>query len=318
VTLRNTPIFNTIVLALAFLTASCSKKPFDAPQKLGGDWVSAKHLNLGWETYNNYCMQCHGVLGDGLGPAAQGMVPAPRDFRQGIYKFGNVSLGELPTDEDFARIIRYGLDGTAMLPWDISDQRLDAVTQYIKTFSPKWREEGAGTVVEFAADPWGPLLTSQAIEQGKRIYHGLAQCYTCHPAYVSTAEISTYAMESTGQGMDSIRENPHLSILQGSSFGHSYMPPDFTQHHIRTSRNVSDTYKRLVVGVNGTTMPAWRGMLSLTGDTEEDEKNLWALAYYVQSLQDLKWDWRSRMEFFQALNAKRGSFRAATGDSQQP
>ena len=299
-------ILNTTLLLGLITFASCSKKPFDAPKKLGGEWVSAKKLNLGWETYNNYCMQCHGVLGDGMGPAYQGMVPAPRNLKLGMYKFGSTALGEMPTDADFKRIIRQGLNGTAMLPWDISEERLDAVIQYIKTFSPKWQTEKAGTPVDFLKDPWEPQLASQAIEQGKKIYHGLAQCYTCHPAYASVSEISTYSQESTGQAVDSIRENPQLSLIQGSSYGHSYMPPDFTRHHLRTARTREEIYRRLAVGVNGTTMPAWRGMLSISGDKNEDEKNLWALAYYVESLQTLKWEWKKRTEFLDALNAKRG------------
>lgn len=319
-TVQYNRIFNmTLLLGLAWL-ASCAKKPFDAPKKLGGEWVSAKKLNLGWETYNNYCMQCHGVLGDGQGPAAQGMVPAPRNFKSGLFKFGTVALGEMPTDADLQHIIRQGLNGTPMLPWDISDERLDAVVQYIKTFSPKWQTEKAGTPLEWTEDPWGPQLASQAIEQGRKIYHGLAQCYTCHPSYASTPEISTYSKEVTGQGVESIRENPHLSVIQGSSYGHSYMPPDLTRHHLRSARTRPEIYRRLVVGVNGTTMPAWRGMLSVTGDKVEDEKNLWALAYYVESLQKLKWDWKTRAEFMDALDAKRGtmSSTATSSNTQQP
>lgn len=316
-TVQYNRIFNKALLVgvVLALSSACAKKPFDAPQKLGGEWVSAKTLNQGWETYNNYCMQCHGVNGDGLGPAAQGMVPAPRNFQSGIFKFGSTALGELPTDADLAHIIRQGLNGTAMLPWDISDERLNAVIQYIKTFSPKWKTEKAGTSVEFTKDPWTPELASEAIEQGKKIYHGLAQCYTCHPSYASVPEISAYAKASTGQAVDSIRENPHLSLIQGSSYGHSYMPPDFTVHHLRSARTREEIYRRLVIGVNGTTMPAWRGMLSLTGDKVEDEKNLWALAHYVESLQKLKWDFKARSAFMDELNARRG---ITANASQEP
>ena len=201
----------TAILSIIFVFAGCSQKPFDGPQKLGGQWVSSKKLNLGWETYNNYCMQCHGMNGDGKGPAAQGMVPHPRDFTQGEFKFGYAPLGDLPSDEDFARIIRHGLNGTPMLPWDISDNRLSAVIQYIKTFSPAWKEGQSGTAVEFTKDPW--KNTSDAIVQGKKVYHGLAQCYTCHPSYASLEEISAASMELTESETEEIRENSHLSII---------------------------------------------------------------------------------------------------------
>lgn len=314
--LRNTVSTYSVILLAGLLLTGCWDKPFDSPQKLGGKWVSAAELNLGWETYVNYCMQCHGMDGDGKGPAAQGMYPHPRNFKQGLYKFGYVSQGELPTDADLRRIIRHGLNGTQMLPWDISDQRLNAVIQYIKTFSPEWKENVAGTTVEFTEDPWGPELASEAIEHGKKVYHGLAQCYSCHPAYASLAEISAYSEEMVGSPTEEIRDNPHLSELQGSSYGQQIMPPDLTSNHVKSARSAKDIYKRLVVGVNGSTMAAWRGMLSLTGDAEEDERNLWALAYYVEFLQQHKWDWKARARFFKELNEKR-SFTAANASEAE-
>jgi len=44
-----------------------------------------------------------------------------------------------------------------MLSWDISDKRLDAVIQYIKTFAPQvWesKEKKLGNHVELAPDPY--------------------------------------------------------------------------------------------------------------------------------------------------------------------
>jgi mono/diheme cytochrome c family protein len=288
---------------------ACTSKIFDAPVMLGGKYVSAAKLNRGHDVYMNYCMQCHGVNGDGKGPAAQGMVPMPRNFQAGMYKFGNVGPGELPTDEDFKRIIRYGLSGTAMLPWDMSDEQIDSVTQFIKTFAPAWKEKTAvaGTPTPITPDPWGPAQKDAAILHGKKVYHGLAQCFTCHPSYAGIEEIKAASQELTGSVIASeIRPNPQISVLQGSSYdGHSYMPPDFTKIHIRSSRDLNGIYVRLATGVNGTSMPAWRGMLSLKGDATEDERNLWALAYYVQSLSDLKWDAPARKAFFADLNARR-------------
>ncbi len=298
----------TSLIAVALLS-SCTSKVFDAPVMLGGKYVSAAKLNRGHDVYMNYCMQCHGVNGDGKGPASQGMVPAPRNFKAGMYKFANVGPGEMPTDEDFKRIIRYGLNGTAMLPWDMSDEQIDSVTQFIKTFAPIWSEKiiVAGTPIPVTPDPWGPTQKDAATLHGKKVYHGLAQCFTCHPSYASLEEVKSASQELTGSVMTSeMRPNAQISVLQGSSYdNHSYMPPDFTKLHIRSTRDLNGIYVRLAAGVNGTSMPAWRGMLSLKGDATEDERNLWALAYYVQSLSDLKWDPAARKAFFADLNSRR-------------
>jgi hypothetical protein len=297
----------TQLTLLALVLVACTSQKFDAPQKLGGQWVSAETLNLGHDTYMNYCMQCHGAMGDGNGPAAQGSSPLPRNFQMGIFKFGSVATGELPTDEDLKHTVRYGLRGTPMLPWDISDRRLNAVVQYIKTFSPRWKEEAAGTPQEPSKDPWGPALASQAIEQGKKIYYGFAQCHQCHPSFVSLEDINRYSQELTGNSIKEIRANPHLSTLLESSYQVKIMPPDFTKNQIKTGGDIETIYKVLGTGIGGTAMPAWKGMLSPTGNAEESEKNQWAVAYYVNSLHRLKYDSEARKKFFAELSERRST-----------
>jgi len=311
-TKKNVLLLTGIPVLLFGITA-CLSNTFDGPEKLGGVWVSASKLNQGHDTYMNYCMQCHGVNGDGRGPASPGMNPPPRNFKQGIVKFQSTNLGELPTDKDLAHTIRYGLRGTHMLPWDISDERLDAVVQYIKTFSPVWKKGLPGTPVETSPDPFGPAKSKEAVALGRKVYHGMAQCYTCHPSYATLSEIKDYSQEMTGNATESIRENPHLSVLQDSSYGHKFMPPDFTKNYIKSGDRISNIYERLGVGVNGTTMPSWKGGLSGTGDANESELRQWALAYYVRALVDLKYKPETRKKFFEEL----GAARSGNGPSPQ-
>lgn len=301
-----------LTFALVGILAACTSKKFDGPEKIGGKWVSAKTLNVGYDTYMEYCYQCHGVNGDGAGPAAYGMNPQPRNFQQGLFKFASVTSGELPTDEDLRYTIRHGLKGTQMLPWDLSNERTDAVIQYIKTFSPVWKTAQAGTPQAVTADPWGETGAEEAIRQGRKIYHGLAQCQQCHPHYANLEEIDAYSKEITGNGVTSLRESPELSVLQDSSYGHKFMPPDYTKNPIKTGGDVASLYKVLGAGVGGTSMPAWKGMLSPKGDEAESEKNLWALAYYVNSLHKLKYDNEARKKFMSALEAKRNGKKERT------
>lgn len=299
----------TWALVLPLLASSlsgCTSKVFDGPRKLGGKWVSAEVLNLGHDTYLNHCMQCHGINGDGKGPASQGMYPPPRNFHQGIFKFGSVTSGELPTDDDLKRTIRYGLRGTPMLPWDISDERLDAVVQYIKTFSANWEKNAPGTPQPTTPDPFGPAKASEAIALGKKVYHGMAQCYSCHPSYAPYEEVNEASKEMTGNEAAPLRADQALSISQDSSYGHKYVPPDFTMAGtIRSGHDIPSLYRLLGAGVGGTSMPSWKGQLSPKGDEKESEARLWALAYYVNSLAELRFDETARKKFFSELNAKR-------------
>ena len=283
---------------------SCQNKNADfGPQKLGGKWVSTNTLELGQQTYMTYCVSCHGVSGDGKGPASIGAHPPPRNFQKGLYKFAFVESGSLPRDEDLKRTIRYGLRGTPMLPWDISDKRLDAVVQYIKTFSPVWKENEAGQALEMSEDPWGAKLASQAIEQGRKVYNGVAQCYACHPYYSSLEQVNKDTQEILQMSTTEFaRPDPWNSVLSGSEYDAQFMPPDYTKNWIRSGSDIKSIYRVLAAGVNGTAMTPWKGMLSLNGDEVESEKNLWAVAYYVNSLQMLKYDWKNRHDFVNKLH----------------
>ncbi len=59
------------VLILLVLLVGCKSQKFSTPMKLGNKWVSSEVLNQGHDIYMNNCMACHGVNGDGKGPAAQ-------------------------------------------------------------------------------------------------------------------------------------------------------------------------------------------------------------------------------------------------------
>jgi len=297
--------FKIFTLAVLMSLIACTSEKFKEPQKLGNRWISAKTLNVGHDTYMNYCMQCHGVEGDGMGPAAQGSNHPPRNFKQGLYKFANVDAGELPTDEDLKRTIRHGLRGTPMLPWDLSPERLDAVVQYIKTFSDAWKDGEPGAALAISDDPFGETRKQEAIALGEKVYHGIAQCYSCHPSYLSLEEINKVSQELTGNSVTSTRENPHLATLLDSSYNYKIMPPDFTKNWIKSGYEPIDIYTVLNAGLNGSAMAAWKGLLSTTGSPEESERNQWALSYYVASLQKLKLDDAARKAFFQDLNAKR-------------
>lgn len=126
---------------LCSLLACQGKKSFQHPQLLGGKLIDAQTLNEGEFAYMRYCRICHGQLGDGRGPHAQGITPPPRDLREGLYPRSGTPASQLPSDAALAAIIRQGIPGTAMKPLQISERELDAVVQYIKTLSLRWRTQ---------------------------------------------------------------------------------------------------------------------------------------------------------------------------------
>ena len=89
----------------------------------------------GKAAYDKYCSQCHGDNGDGEGYATPFVLPKPRDFTTGVFKFRSTGNEFLPTDEDLARVVRLGIPGTSMPAFDhIGEQAISDVVTYIKTF----------------------------------------------------------------------------------------------------------------------------------------------------------------------------------------
>jgi mono/diheme cytochrome c family protein len=271
------------------VVAGCREQaaPFREPVKLAGKPVPAETLNAGRAAYMQYCRACHGDKGDGKGPASPGLRPPPRDFSQGSFKFAGVLDQKLPRDEDLVRIVRGGLHGTAMVGWDVPDQKLDEIIQYIKTLSPKWLEDDAvGEPVIPPPDTWGNAREGQAVERGMQLYHGFAQCLGCHPAYATRQYIYDASKATLGSGTTDFRDQMYLPEIKDSEYGVKILPPDFLFHELRSVEKGSelhDLYRILVAGVTGAAMPAWNPVA-----LPNHEADIYALAYYVRSLARMK------------------------------
>jgi mono/diheme cytochrome c family protein len=269
------------------LTTACKgyrTQGFTEPMKLGGKEVPAGVLTEGERRYALYCRACHGDKGDGKGPAAHGVRPPPRDFTLGSFKFGAVPGGTLPNDDDFVRIVRFGLHGTAMRAWDgVPETNLLGIIQYLKTFSPRWKDEEPGETIAPTPDPW-QSKEGPAVERGRALYHGMANCLSCHPAYAPKRYIYEVSKQLTGRGATDFRNDMYGSELTKSEYGVKLLPPDFTRVELRSIRppdhQLEDLYRVIASGVGGTAMPTWRGALP--------EEDLWSLVHFVDSLVKLK------------------------------
>jgi mono/diheme cytochrome c family protein len=274
-------------IIIALNLSACRHNTFKEDKIFAGGLVVSKaDLNAGKMLYTEYCMACHGVDGDGKGYSHKGMQVPPRDFTLGIYKFGHVVSGELPHDEDFYKLLREGLHGTAMLPWDMSEKQMYQVMQYIKTFAPEaWegedKELGERLVVT-RRDPYGLAHRNAAIQRGKEVYHAVAQCQACHRAYVSFPELSQINEKEFGAPLERNMFDPmmYYSRPQPSQYGYNSLPPDMTWHHVRSAKTVDEIYIRMLAGVGGAAMPSWK-------DTLADE-DIWAVSHYVHYLMSLK------------------------------
>jgi mono/diheme cytochrome c family protein len=286
---------------LLVLLAGCRRPTFVEPLVFaGGKTVSAETLNDGHEAYLLNCYACHGEKGDGRGPASPGMRPPPRDFTLGTFKFGGVAAGSLPDDEDLLALLRQGLAGTPMLPWDLTERERVAIVQYLKTFSPRWKEEPPGErIVPDSPDPWAGN-EDQALELGQRLYHlqgaehdpksgALGRyypgCAACHPSYLPRAELLELGTRYLGKPPDLRPDLYQPAADKRSDYtvdGRQLilLPIDFLFQPIKSGASTEGLFRTITAGIAGASMPSFKGVMK--------DADLWALSRYVKSLADLR------------------------------
>ncbi len=189
----------------------------------------------GERIYKEACAACHGVNGDGQGPAAAALDPRPRDLRSGVYKFRSTPTGDLPTDEDLYRIITDGIPRTMMPGYGrlLTDKDRYDVVAYIKTFSDDFNRFGPGTPITI---PPEPAITPQSIAEGKSLYM-IMECWACH------------GVKGKGDGKSA-------KDLE-DDWGYRSKPFDFTVGNYKGGNDNRSIYKTFITGVNGTPMPSY-------------------------------------------------------------
>jgi mono/diheme cytochrome c family protein len=254
--------------------------------------VSAATLTRGRQDFVQFCASCHGMEGDGYGRSAQGLRPPPRSFHQSTFKFTKVPGEFLPNDGALIKLIHHGLDGTPMLKWAVSDDRLHDILSYVKSLSGPgegWHDETneIGPEVFTPPDPWEGK-EKEAIEEGRKAYH-VRQCWSCHPAYATTAQINEMRGSDASQ---TYRSDLYYSVLKKDSsyevqgYKVAILPPDFTWQTLRYSSTPFETFQTIAAGISGAGMPTWGRPTETSPKGAVDESEIWAIAHYVRSLVD--------------------------------
>ncbi|MBC8241793.1 MAG: c-type cytochrome [Alphaproteobacteria bacterium] len=223
-------------------------------------------LEQGRDIYFGRCSFCHGLLGDGEGPAAKYLDPRPRDFTLGTFKFRTTQSGELPTNEDLFRTVSRGLKGTAMQSFDsdliktgLREDDRWAVIAYIKTFAqefddPELDPVKTGKVISLPSNP--APYSAEAVAKGKVVFEK-AKCWSCHGKL------------GRGDGNKEFRKDDWGFPIRIRNVTHPWK--------IKAGSEVADIYMRFTSGISGTPMPSFIKSLN-----EEDR---WYLANYIKSLQ---------------------------------
>ncbi len=222
--------------------------------------LRAQDLENGKALYDKWCAGCHGMTGQGDGPAADYMLPRPRDFTFAIYQIRTTSNGELPTDDDLRYIVDNGMPGSTMPGWKdkLGPGDRDDVVAYIKSFS-RFFEDGQPEPVAVAR---APRVTDEGLAEGRRLFEEEVECIKCHGA------------EGRGDGGSA----PELTDDDGFPIRAANLTENWT---FNGGGSVEDILMRIRVGVDGTPMPSNGDAIDAGIITEEQ---LWRVAQYVRSL----------------------------------
>jgi mono/diheme cytochrome c family protein len=124
----------------------------------------------GGAVYRARCAVCHGPDGRGDGPAAGMLVPPPRDFTRGLYKFRSTPTGSLPALADVVATTARGLRGTSMPGFAdlLTAGEIEAVARHVLALAPAAARRAAPLTVPASARGDGAAL------------FGRAGCADCH------------------------------------------------------------------------------------------------------------------------------------------
>jgi mono/diheme cytochrome c family protein len=209
----------------------------------------SSHTPLGQRIYAQRCAVCHGPDGRGNGPAAPSLIPRPRDFTLGLFKYKSTPPGQPPSTQDLENVVSNGLQSSAMPYFRdlLSKEEIHAVVDYIKNFSNKF----SGAPAESIAIPQRQT-TAESLNRGRVIYNEEG-CAGCHgPDGRKTGLIEDVKLHPTP-----IRDLSAPWTFHGGS-------------------DPKDLWLRLTTGLDGSVMPTY--MYALTPDQR------WDVVNYVQSL----------------------------------
>ena len=243
------------------------------PQRMEASQVSVPRSEEwtahGRQVYQRRCLGCHGVKGDGNGPATAFIQQdRPRNFTVAVFKFRLTPSGSLPDDGDLLRTLTRGVRGTAMPSWhELPQKDLLAVIQYIKYELAVDRSDPAKPMVYFIEEPpQAPLFigvppkpSADQVVRGKQVWQS-AKCWECH-------------------GQDGRGDGEKAAGLH-DDLGFPIPPANLTTGQFKSGPDVKDIFRTMSTGLSGTPMPSFVDSLPA-----EDR---WALSYYVLSLSAFK------------------------------
>jgi len=264
--------------------------PPAAIQRLDAERVDPAVMKRGFVLYHERCVQCHGATGDGNGPVAQYLVPRPRDYRKGMFKFTSTPYGAKPRPEDLLRILRQGIAGTSMPSFRLLPERdLQAVTQYVTALAQRGELETILALTMESDGELDPEVVQEFREEiggaWKLARYQVVPILTPQPEF-KAADIVAGKLAFLSKGCSKCHGDDGRGLAGGNvgldTWGNSARAADLTSGMLRGGQRAEDIYRRIHAGINGTPMPSFAQALGPEPET------FWQLVAYVQYVSNLR------------------------------
>ena len=249
-----------------------------------------RQLSLGLSVYTKRCVQCHGVSGDGAGPAADFMFPRPRDYRKGIFKFTTTPYGLKPRRSDLMDTVVRGVRGTSMPSFKLlPKEELEAVIDYVLALTHRGELEVALAYEVDSEEELDPDVVPDYIDEIKEAWQE-AEVSEVHPLTVQPeftqehVERGKIAFKEKGcvkcHGEDGRGQTKGNIGTDGWSF--PTQAADLTSGMLHGGQAPVDIYRRILSGINGTPMPGFKSIL------QEEPETVWDLVSFVLHVSDVR------------------------------
>jgi DMSO reductase family type II enzyme heme b subunit len=223
---------------------------------------AAGNAEKGKTIYAKRCWWCHGKTGGADGPASKFLIPPPRDFTAGLFKFKtSPAKVEIARDEDMFNMITDGMPGTGMPSWKslLSDQDRWDVVAYIKTLTDLFKGQANPPALDYSKKV---ATSKESIEKGAKAFEA-AKCFECH------------GTRGKGNMMKKLKEDGGARVW----------PRNFTKAQtFRAGHTPEAIFSRVTNGIPGTPMTSFAA--DTTGNGKLSEEDRWHVANYVMSLED--------------------------------
>jgi mono/diheme cytochrome c family protein len=258
------------------------------------------------ELYRRECLQCHGVEGGGDGPMSFYLVPKPRDFRNGIFKYTALKDQSRPRREDLVHTLDEGIPGTSMPNYQrLSPAQRAGLADYVRLLSmrgelerallARWQQEdelapGAeDEELQSVRERWdrayeklvvfdGPVppSTEERVARGRELFRDplRGNCASCHGEDGKGDGFAAYKLDVKGR-----RQPAYVD-----AWGEPIAPRNLRDGMFRGGSRPIDVYRRIYAGIPGGPMPAMGETKNARGELLLSSDDIWCLVHYVRHL----------------------------------